>query len=175
LETTPICVFGTDKATRSIADRISNLALATTPDSQIVSAAFLASGPSPQMFMVGLELKPLRTTAAMANSRQVNKASADKKLPILVSYKQATVDKGVPKAQPITAATEGFPWRIPLDSLTASSDLPARIATAVRLSPPEDRRIQIDIKVPTAKGRLTSAQEQICAVTILDALCAAFA
>jgi peptidoglycan hydrolase-like protein with peptidoglycan-binding domain len=54
LETTAICVFGTDKTTRSIADKISNLALATTPRSQVVSAAFLANGPSKDMLMVGI-------------------------------------------------------------------------------------------------------------------------
>jgi peptidoglycan hydrolase-like protein with peptidoglycan-binding domain len=54
LENTSICVYGTDEAGRAIAERISNLALATTPASQVVSAQSLTQVPEQSMLMVQL-------------------------------------------------------------------------------------------------------------------------
>lgn len=55
LEDTTICVFGRDEPTRAIANRIANLARATTPEAGIVSASSLASDPGNQMLLIGLK------------------------------------------------------------------------------------------------------------------------
>ncbi|MDR1358466.1 MAG: peptidoglycan-binding protein [Coriobacteriales bacterium] len=55
LEAVPVCVFGTDESTRAIANRIANLARATTLESKIVSASALAAEPGRDMLLVGLE------------------------------------------------------------------------------------------------------------------------
>ena len=45
LETTPVCVYGVDDASREIAARISNLAFATTTHTKVTSADMLSSAP----------------------------------------------------------------------------------------------------------------------------------
>lgn len=55
LEASAVCVFGIDEQTRAIANRIANLARATTLKSQIVSVAALSAEPSKDMLLVGLE------------------------------------------------------------------------------------------------------------------------
>ncbi|MDR3135960.1 MAG: peptidoglycan-binding protein [Coriobacteriales bacterium] len=141
LETTPLCVFGTGKTTRSIADRISNLALATTPASQVVSAALLANDPGSEMFLVGLSLP-------------------------------------MPEAKHTHARLEGSEAAIPqvcLHSFAAGNDLPAQISAILHSRAVDTRRINIEIGiVPTTHQTLTAAQEQQCAIVILDALCLAF-
>lgn len=52
LEASPLCLFGTDAFSRSVASRMSNLALATNPASKIVSAESLSVSPDPGMLLV---------------------------------------------------------------------------------------------------------------------------
>jgi peptidoglycan hydrolase-like protein with peptidoglycan-binding domain len=52
LENTPICIYGTDEIGRNIAERISNLAMATTQASLVVSAQSLDQAPSDSMLML---------------------------------------------------------------------------------------------------------------------------
>jgi peptidoglycan hydrolase-like protein with peptidoglycan-binding domain len=54
LEDTSICIFGVDNMARRIAERISNLALATTASSKVTSAQRLSQAPQDSMLMVGL-------------------------------------------------------------------------------------------------------------------------
>ena len=54
LETQPICIYGTTKLTRSTADRISNLAHATTSDAKVMSASSLSRAPGRDAVIVGL-------------------------------------------------------------------------------------------------------------------------
>ncbi|MCL2756627.1 MAG: peptidoglycan-binding protein [Coriobacteriia bacterium] len=54
LETVPICVYGVSEATRSMADRISNLAHATTSRAQVMSASSLTRPPAADVLVVGL-------------------------------------------------------------------------------------------------------------------------
>ena len=54
LESTKICIYSTDDIGRAIADRVSNLALATTPASQVVSAQLLNQVPEQSTLMVQL-------------------------------------------------------------------------------------------------------------------------
>ena len=52
LEANALCLFGTDGFTRSVASRMSNLALATNPASKIVSADSLSVAPDAGMLLV---------------------------------------------------------------------------------------------------------------------------
>lgn len=65
LESTALCLFGTGEFTRSVASRMSNLALATTPLSKMVSADSLLVAPDASMLMVHIVL-PDEATAAGA-------------------------------------------------------------------------------------------------------------
>ena len=54
LESTSLCIYGTDELARSIAERISNLALATTPASQVACAQSLEQVPDDSTLMIQL-------------------------------------------------------------------------------------------------------------------------
>lgn len=56
LESHALCLFGTDDFTRSVASRMSNLALATNPASRIVSADALSVVPDESMLLVHVAL-----------------------------------------------------------------------------------------------------------------------
>lgn len=56
LERHPLCLFGTDTFTRSVASRMSNLALATNPASKIVSADSLLVAPDETMLLIHIVL-----------------------------------------------------------------------------------------------------------------------
>lgn len=52
LDHNSLCLFGMDKFTRSVASRMSNLALATNPSSKILSAEMLSVEPNEDMLLV---------------------------------------------------------------------------------------------------------------------------
>lgn len=56
LESHTLCLFGTEEFTRSVASRMSNLALATNPHSKIMSADSLLVAPGDDMLLVRLAL-----------------------------------------------------------------------------------------------------------------------
>ena len=56
LESNALCLFGTDEFTRSVASRMSNLALATNPASKILSADTLLVAPDESMLLVQIAL-----------------------------------------------------------------------------------------------------------------------
>ncbi|MCL2807773.1 MAG: peptidoglycan-binding protein [Coriobacteriia bacterium] len=56
LEATSLCVYGTDEPTRVIANRVANLARATTIESRFESATALGGEPKKDMLLVGLAL-----------------------------------------------------------------------------------------------------------------------
>jgi len=56
LETTPVCIFGIDEPTRVIANRVANLARATTLQSRVLSASALETAPKKDMLLLGLRL-----------------------------------------------------------------------------------------------------------------------
>lgn len=62
LEQNALCLFGTDEFTRSVASRMSNLALATNPASKILSADSLLVAPDDAMLLVQIVL-PDETSA----------------------------------------------------------------------------------------------------------------
>jgi len=55
LEATDICVYGVDEPTRVIANRVANLARATTVDSKLISVAALETAPKKDMLLIGLK------------------------------------------------------------------------------------------------------------------------
>lgn len=61
LERNALCLFGTQEFTRSVASRMSNLALATNPASKIVSADNLLVAPDEQMLLVHIVLPEEQT------------------------------------------------------------------------------------------------------------------
>lgn len=61
LERNALCLFGTDEFTRSVASRMSNLALATNPASKIVSADSLLVAPDESMLLVHIVLPEEQT------------------------------------------------------------------------------------------------------------------
>ncbi|MDR0500755.1 MAG: peptidoglycan-binding protein [Coriobacteriales bacterium] len=75
LESVSVCVFGTDSHTRSIADRISNLALATTSASRLTSAADMMRPPDKDMLLVELILKDIDENADNMNESSKRKLS----------------------------------------------------------------------------------------------------
>lgn len=64
LENNALCLFGTQDFTRSVASRMSNLALATNPASKIMSADSLLVAPDERMLLVHIVL-PDEQTGAM--------------------------------------------------------------------------------------------------------------
>lgn len=61
LEGNALCLFGTSEFTRSVASRMSNLALATNPASKIMSADSLLVAPDENMLLVHIVLPEERT------------------------------------------------------------------------------------------------------------------
>lgn len=57
LEKNALCLFGTDEFTRSVASRMSNLALATNPVSKIVSADMLSTIPDDDVLLVQISME----------------------------------------------------------------------------------------------------------------------
>lgn len=65
LESNALCLFGTHEFTRSVASRMSNLALATSPASKIVSADSLLVKPDQEMLLVHIVLAEEATAEAV--------------------------------------------------------------------------------------------------------------
>lgn len=100
LESNALCLFGTDAFTRSVASRMSNLALATSPASKMLSADSLLVAPDEDMLMVHIVLPgevsqgdvprvayieddslPLRLKSAIAAARAAKPARLAVELP----------------------------------------------------------------------------------------------
>lgn len=65
LESNALCLFGTDGFTRSVASRMSNLALATNPMSRIVSADSLLVPPDNSMLLVQIVLPEVESAPSI--------------------------------------------------------------------------------------------------------------
>ena len=70
LESVPLCVYGIDEQTRDIANRISNLARATTRDTRVVSASSLLTKPGKSMLLVGLVQNPESALGSNSSYRE---------------------------------------------------------------------------------------------------------
>ncbi len=68
LEANAMCLFGTDEFSRSVASRMSNLALATNPASKIVSAESLSVAPHEGMLLVRVVTPESQVAAGLADA-----------------------------------------------------------------------------------------------------------
>ncbi|WP_165252725.1 peptidoglycan-binding protein [Adlercreutzia sp. ZJ304] len=67
LEANALCLYGTCEFTRSVAQRMSNLAIATNPASHIVSADTLSVAPSEDMLLVEVALSAAEDTVPVVD------------------------------------------------------------------------------------------------------------
>jgi peptidoglycan hydrolase-like protein with peptidoglycan-binding domain len=104
LEEESICVFGLDDTARAIAQRISNLALATTSASRVVSAQDLGQVPADTMLMVGLSCSGPVPVDAQAG-----------KAPIVVFDSDETINARLHAAITTASATERLRVMVQLD------------------------------------------------------------
>ena len=150
LETQPICVYGVTATTRAVADRISNLAHATTNNAQVMSASSLTRPPGKDVLIVGLFEEEPRTDAELC----VDGARQD-------------VDSTKPETK---LGTENKPCVVHyIDDEALASRIQAAIAASG-----EDRRIVIQIGfIDQVPSQLPV--EQRYAIVLLDSLCNALA
>ncbi len=116
LERHTLCLYGTDEFTRSVASRMSNLALATNPASRIVSADALSVAPDSTMLLVQIGV----ASSVAERSSQSRKKQAGNAVPT-VTY----------------AGVEELTLRFAqaIDAAQAQAARPARIAVEL----PSDR------------------------------------
>lgn len=104
LESNALCLFGTDAFTRSVASRMSNLALATSPVSKIMSADSLLVAPDESMLLVHIVL-PNEQTAEGAPRVAY---SDDDSLPLRLKTAIAAARKARPSR--VAIALPGTMW-----------------------------------------------------------------
>jgi peptidoglycan hydrolase-like protein with peptidoglycan-binding domain len=157
LENTPICIFGTDATGRAIADRISNLAAATTPASRVVSAPSLDQVPSSATLMVQL-------AAAGDHSARENEASSGRDDP------RATPQADDPRATPQVVYDSDITINTRLRTALEMC-VPGKLEMCV----PGKARITVRLAIAPDDGKAFSPrEEQHAAIILLDALCEAF-
>ena len=93
LESVSICIFGTDELARSIAERISNLAAATTSASRVVCAQSLDQAPDDSTLMIQLaSVEP--------------QAQEQETIPLVIYDNDATINARMATALGLTAAEQ---------------------------------------------------------------------
>lgn len=178
LEDTCVCVFGTDEATRAIANRVANLARATTVKSRIVSASALATEPGKDMLLVGLEQSPVV---------QVGKDSADHEegdrgeRGSMIDYRD---DGGGDKGDPLrdfpetstawdaskTPVAQDFS-ETPVVHIGVGGHTEAELKKAIRIAREGQNRLTMVIDIKIREGEDATVRDQAIAVDILDLLC----
>lgn len=99
LESHALCLFGTDDFSRSVASRMSNLALATNPASRIVSAESLSVAPDADMLLVHVVVG--------------DEAPTDASVPCVAYSDEETLSLRLKSAiSAARAAAEGVPARV---------------------------------------------------------------
>jgi peptidoglycan hydrolase-like protein with peptidoglycan-binding domain len=171
LEQTSICVFGTDETAHSIAERISNLAAATTPNALVTSAPTPVCGKAVEV----ARLDEAARLAGVAPGKAVEAAPAQ------------PLDTAQPPAPaPFVMRLSCFPVApgdgIPLVQFDGDATINARMRTAVETCRTGQARgqgqpcIVVEIELePEEAPAFSTRQEQHCAIALLDALCFAFA
>jgi peptidoglycan hydrolase-like protein with peptidoglycan-binding domain len=154
LEAVPVCVFGTDEPTRTLANRIANLARATTTQTRLVSVSALVAGPVKGMLLVGL------TQATAAREGVQSRNAAASKAP------------NAPKA-PDADAPDADAAATPCVLLTNTPSFAHELKEAVALACTQANRLHITLSSPTAPSDDLAAKQQQAAVLILDTLCTA--
>ena len=154
LEGTAICIYGTDEVARRIAERISNLAMATTSASRVACAQSLAQVPDGSTLMIEL-------------TSEVELANADLQPELQDALEQEAPEQGQGQSQ-----GQGT---IPLVVFENDLTLNARLATALELVTAQQPRIRLCLGYTPRDGQAFSArEEQHAAIALLDALCLSF-
>jgi peptidoglycan hydrolase-like protein with peptidoglycan-binding domain len=147
LEGTAICIYGTDDATRGVAERISNLAQATTATSLVTSV------PSPELVPTGPG--PL----------------------LVIQLASLPAPDGAERQEPASQHPEpAGQVTVPQVIYDNDATINARMATAIRLTTGSRPRITVFMGLLPREGeKLLVREEQHAAVVLLDALCLACA
>src|SRR5699024_2487008 len=90
LESNALCLFGTQEFTRSVASRMSNLALATNPASKIMSADSLLVAPDENMLLVHIVL-PEEATGSVPRVSFEDEGSLPLRLETAIGVSDAAV------------------------------------------------------------------------------------
>jgi peptidoglycan hydrolase-like protein with peptidoglycan-binding domain len=154
LESTPISIYGADDVARGVAERISNLAMATTAASLVVNISSFESLEPPK------SLEPFE------------QLTEDSVL-IIQLVCASTASDGQPSAsrKPKSAKRDSVPQVVYDSDLTIN----ARMATAIGLAAGRQSRITVLLVCASREGESLSArEEQHAAIALLDALCLAF-
>jgi hypothetical protein len=99
-----ICLYGTDDFTRSVASRISNIALATNPTSRIVSADALSATPDASMLLVQIALNKDAEggegarSAGFEGTANADNGSSENSVPVVVYSEDLNFAKNLAKA-----------------------------------------------------------------------------
>jgi peptidoglycan hydrolase-like protein with peptidoglycan-binding domain len=150
LESTPISIYGTDDVARGVAERISNLAMATTVASLVVDVSSLESLESPEQLADDpLLIIQLVGAPTVSGGRH----------PVLLNLTSAEAER------------DSIPQVIYDSDLTIN----ARMATAIGLAAGRQPQITVLLACASREGESLSArEEQHAAIALLDALCLAF-
>jgi len=166
LEACSVCVFGIDESTRIIANRVANLARATTVESGVLSPSALGTEPRKGMLLVGLELGKGKKVGE--NKKEVGKKAGSRKVE---SNKEEGKKEGKKKegsrkekAAPESADTP----RVYLDD---NKDLLPELKAALATARAGENRITLVIDAVAGERDDSVLQSQEIAARILDALC----
>ncbi|MCL1846644.1 MAG: peptidoglycan-binding protein [Coriobacteriia bacterium] len=148
LEGVAICIYGTDEVARRIAERISNLAMATTSASRVVCAQSLAQVPDDSTLMIelfssGIALVDLDMLATKGDQGMSDALAEQETVPLVVFENDLTIN--------------------------------ARLATALESVTAQQPRIKLYLAYAPHDGLAFSArEEQHAAIALLDAICLSF-
>ncbi|MDR3037494.1 MAG: peptidoglycan-binding protein [Coriobacteriales bacterium] len=170
LERTPICIYGTDECGRAVAERISNLAMATTAASLVVSASTLEQAPDDSMLMVQLITPPCEAAAGAGEAAGATQAAmATSDVTQATGMASASLSRSSRSSRVRTA-------QVPQVLYDSDHTLKARMATAISLITAEQPRVTVLLAFQPQEGqRLSPREEQHTAIVLLDALCSAYA
>jgi len=144
-----VCVFGIDEPTRVIANRVANLARATTVDSGVLSVSALETAPKKDMLLVGLKLQ--------------NDASTKKE-------QKAKKKEGRSKPRQVPASSNA---ETPCVYLSSQEKLITELAEAIKTVRGKGNRLTLVIDTRTKENEDLSLQRQEIAAQVLDTLCLA--
>lgn len=157
LEANSLCVFGQSELTRSLANRIVNLARATTIDSKIVSVSSLDGVPGHHMLLVGLrERHPSR----IASSTRSSTAQRD------TLYSTSSAEEAGEAHPPVSE-------QIPCVAISPTEVGVEALVVALRAASTGSKRLFLEIDAPLGEAEASFSELQELAVYILDKLCLA--
>jgi hypothetical protein len=147
LESRAVRLYGSDELAGNVAERISNLAMATTPASLVDCVRTLSDSPDDQTLTI-------RLTSESPQPREIDQASG-------VGISDHGEEDQIPQ--------------VVYDSdMTINARVATAVGLATELHPQIIIRICYPSVEEVVQGSLTMREEQHIAITLLDALCLAF-